>query len=339
LVAGNLDDREGAIKFLDQVLRARRRGGRHLEDETGRLEQVGRAHKQDGDVLFKLAMVAERDGDSRTALDLLGRAARAGYQGADLLLRRGVISLGLGNEKDAIEDLKQVLLSRRAEPPDLLGAVGILLERRPDVVVALADNLAAAAAGDESTRIILAERLLSSYLTAPVAERISRGDGSDLHAPASLSLALIAQQKFAEAMSVIGESEDAVLERDDLRDLFNYAMAAWGEKGRPPEKIFRRVLELTASTQDGGANMHQCVALAAAATGEPSRAREELAKSRAAVSGRRDVSCWRYLEVPSIEFQRDLDSIERMLDDPSVIPEIFRPRPTSAAQPELPLPK
>lgn len=140
-------------------------------------------------------------------------------------------------------------------------------------------------------------------------------------------LKLIAQREFAEAMRVLAATQAEAAALTNVAEVFNYATAAWGHQGSPSLPLFQRAFELATEAQwdednAESANFHQCLALIAAVLGNRETAREALEKSRqlsGSLTGK-EFSGWRYRDVAPSDFRRDLNSLEKMLDDPSVVP-------------------
>ena len=112
----------------------------------------------------------------------------------------------------------------------------------------------------------------------------------------------------------------------DVRDAFNYAMAAWGAAGEVVLGPFSRVVELDQNNpesgrQDPNPNYYQCMAIAYWASGDTNMAAGFVELARAAVepvkweiwSGSL-FSCWRYYRPSSSEFLEDLNEIEELIN-------------------------
>ena len=108
-----------------------------------------------------------------------------------------------------------------------------------------------------------------------------------------------------------------------IEDQFNLAMAIWGRDRVVPTTEFEKVLDPSRGpAEPGGANFHQCLAVASWAAHDAEGAMKHLAKSRAKIaqSAWAEVSCWRYLRVAVGDFKRDLDAIEALIGGASVLP-------------------
>jgi predicted Zn-dependent protease len=141
-------------------------------------------------------------------------------------------------------------------------------------------------------------------------------------------LVLIAEQSFPRAMTLIAASPTAALALTEPAPVFNYAAALWGREGVPSVPLFKRAFELASASQwdsdnAESANFHQCLALAAAVAGDRAVARSALEKSRrfaGRLGAAKEFSGWRYRDVRRGEFLKDLEAMERLLEDPSTVP-------------------
>jgi hypothetical protein len=133
----------------------------------------------------------------------------------------------------------------------------------------------------------------------------------------------------------LGEFEDALellrprLEREspDVSDLFNGAMATWGEGNPAYLDLFHRVAYL--NTEDpafnASANFHQCLAVAWWQLGELDRATLHVDQSLELIAGQtsQEFSCWRYLRVAPDEFISDLDLLRRAIKGEEIRPKFL----------------
>ena len=301
LVGRNLYDRDGALDYLERTVRAWKRGRetyesrRTLDEKLRRIEQV---HSEDGEVLFALGELREDDPRVERAASLFDRAIEAGYGQPEVFLRRARVRARNNDPNGASEDVLCALQTERVTPPLIWEAVS------------LADGL---------------QRPQEITISISILQRIL-GDASILEedrAPARAALAVrfIATGACSEAAKLLRYG-DRGIEDMDIRDAFNYGMAVWGASGEIVPDPFVRVVALDRSQSDPAPspNHLQCMAVACWATGETAAAAEFETRAREAV---RDsvFSCWRYTEVPTNEFNEDLDDIRALIGgDTSRVP-------------------
>jgi len=89
---------------------------------------------------------------------------------------------------------------------------------------------------------------------------------------------------------------------------------------------FSRVVACDADSRlDGGLNPLQCASLAYWVVGNAEEARARLKEARDMLESRpqSDFSAWRYLQMPSREFRKDLDAMESMFDGAQFFPRFW----------------
>jgi MinD-like ATPase involved in chromosome partitioning or flagellar assembly len=161
-------------------------------------------------------------------------------------------------------------------------------------------------------------------------------DISDPH-KTSIVLALIAGGQFDDALKMLGDSNDPTsLASLDLGDAFNRVMALWGRDGVPEVAVFEAVLALALGGKNvyvETANYHQCLALINAVLGRVEACKLHIESARAALlagSGRRETSCWSFVEEPEDDFLKHCDEIEKLSNGENIIP-LFISRNASIA--------
>jgi MinD-like ATPase involved in chromosome partitioning or flagellar assembly len=151
-----------------------------------------------------------------------------------------------------------------------------------------------------------------------------------------IELALIAGGEFERALGMLGDSSDpADIDALEVPDAFNRAMALWGRDGCPSRLFFEALLPkaLVEEKQYGElANYQQCLGLIYAVlnnVGECQRHIERAISLLAEGSGRREVSCWSFVEEPAEDFLRHCTAIVDLSKGSSAAPlftEKGRPR-------------
>ena len=310
IVEGNLEDKDGALHYIDQVLR---RGIHCPHDIEKMLSKIEQYHSKNGEVLFRLGDQAADEDNWERAKSLFDRAADLGYEHPRTYLARARALARMGEATNASRDAKRVLAAREIPLHDVWEAIRLLGLDSPEVA-----TLPAVTSLTPRARLLLAlmmERSGEVHAGVAVLRQVldAKPDASTHErAVAQLSLALIATGEFREACSLLG-SDGAVAEATDVARVFNYGMALWGRTGRAPRELFERVVELNEDNgeSDRGANYLQCMAVAYWAVGKLDAALEfaHRAKKEADRSLRPTFSCWRYRTVQTQQFIKDTDGI------------------------------
>lgn len=323
----NWNDPDGAREYI------RRAGSRNrwLEDDSDsivtradRLEIIEQVHRQDPEILFRLAELRDSEGQSESAGQLFNQAILHGYDQPEVFLKRSQFRADNNESEGSIEDLWRVLASEHATPPLVLKAVERLSRlgiHDPHRVI----RSKAAESLDSPGKFWLASafnRSLDDLLVAvalweQIVESSDLSPNRQQTARVRMGLSLMGLGRFEEAASCfqIANTHNA---NSEIHDVFNYAMAKWGMSGTIDRKIFSRVVEINESNErDGTPNYLQCMAIAYWAAGETAAAVDQVDRAQAsltAFSGRPEFSCWRYLQVSMSEFERDLHQIRSMIE-------------------------
>ena len=322
--ARNWNDREGALEYI-------RRAGRRWQwtDDDSRLtrgqmiENIEKAHTDDGEVLFRLAELGEGDGQPESAALLVNQAIDAGYDQPDAYLKRSRIRMDNHDPGGASEDTWRVLKSDQVDPPTIREAIRRLARLGACVPKEIAESTAVTSLqfDDKFWLAGTFNRSLEDVLIAvSLWEQIL--DASDLpadrcnHAKHRLGLSYMGLGRCSEAARMF-RSEEQSLDDLSIVDAFNYGMAMWGIGGAVERETFQRVVELDGSDarKDETSNYLQCMAIAYWAAGDSGAAIDYVEQSQRAVRGRTEFSCWRYLQVSATSFEEDLREIRTMIED------------------------
>ena len=313
VVQGNLEDKDGALHYIDQVQRSLDSPG----DIDRKLSQIEQCHGDKAEVLFRLGNLAGDEGNLEQAKSLFDRAVNLGYDQPKPLLARARALARMGERAAAGRDAEQVLRVRELPFHVVREAVRLARLDSPDVA-----SLPAVTSLDHEARILLAsemERNGNMQATVAMLRQVldSNPDAATREwAVTQLSLALIATGECQEACDLLG-SGGAKVEAMDVSRAFNYGMALWGSAGSPPQEMFERIVELNDADRqnDKGANYLQCMAVAYWAIGRLDAALDfaHRAKAEADRSLRATFSCWRYRTVPTQQFLEDTDGIIAMI--------------------------
>ena len=334
----NLEDRVGSLEFLRQLL-GRPTRPMPLSNIEARLSEIRKKHATDSEVLRQIARFRKLQRRYAEAVSLLDEASNAGLVDADLLLSRAEMNASLDKPR-AVSDLKRLLSLAEVHSWELAGAVKLLAEldsREADGVT----TSPAVEALDSEDQASLALELMSSSNTRSIADGLvgslmSRAP-TQLTLPPSIrnqiALSLIAQRRFSDAKKILmprGCSQQTL----PLEEAFNYAMADWGETGKPIRDLFQQVLDRRHERIPVDANFLQCLALAYWVVGEKDQALQQLAGARELMSatGGEAFSAWRYRVVPPAQFSEDLDALERMINGEKLKPLVLQDVGLAGAQ-------
>ena len=324
--ARNWNDRDGALEYI-------RRAGRRwqwIEDDSiltrgQMLQNIEKAHSDDGDVLFRLAELREDDGQPESAALLINQAIDAGYDQPDAYLKRSRIRAENNDSGSASEDAWRVLNSSRVDPPMIREAIRRLTRLEACIPKDVVESTSVTTLGLDD-KLWLAETFDSFLENVPVAVALWENilDVSDLsagqraHAKNCLGLSYMGLGRCSDARWMF-RSEGQSIDELSIADAFNYGMAMWGTKGTVETEPFERVVDLDRANgrQDESPNYLQCMAIAYWATGNSSAAIDYVERAQLAISGirgRTEFSCWRYLQVSAKSFEADLGEIRTLID-------------------------
>ena len=323
----NWNDRDGALEYIK---RAGERN-RWLEDDSiltrdERLTRIEEAHRDDGEILFRLAQVKEHDRHIETAGLLVGQAIELGYDHPEAHLKRSRFRADNGDSTGAAEDAWHVLDSGQIAPPMAREAIGLLIrlgirEPRKFAESSAVNSLEPSgkhwlastfnySRNDLSIAVVLWEKIAASPNSEPGVRRTAKHN---------LGLSYMGLGRCAEAVAILHEAIHDVTELR-IDDAFNFSMAMWGLNGTIDGTIFERVVEIDRSSKMSRetANYLQCMAIALWAIGETGEAKNRLNQAQRAMNSlrrRTEFSCWRYLEVTKGVFEADLEEIRAMIEE------------------------
>ena len=319
VVAGNLEDKDGALRYIDHVRRSDDR------DSDKKLEEIEQHHSENAEVLFRLGDLAVDEEDWERAKSLLDRAVDLGYDRPRAFLARARSLARMGESADARRDVETVLHTWELPLRVVQEALRLIRLDSPDVA-----ELPAVTSLDPESRLLLAAEMARRGEVHASVAVLRRVLDTDPDAPTrewavdELSLALIATGGWQEACNLLSSGGALVEAKDEgqlddfsphrvVARVFNYGMALWGSTGSVSQEVFERVVELNeADGEDNkSANYWQCMAVAYWAVGRFDAAVEfaQKAKEEADRSLRPIFSCWRYRTVPTQRFLDDTDDI------------------------------
>ena len=339
IVSRNLEDRDGALDYVERVGRVWRRRRMRVSPETvdRKLGEIEKLHSDDGEVLFTLGAFFDDARRPEPAAALFNRAIVAGYDEPEVYLRRARLRVDLG-VAGARDDASKALQADGLPPPLVREAVRLALSGAAGDVAGSPAVLSLDADG----RLWLANGLEGSPGEIEAAVEILEllvEDGntpSKTRAKARITLALryLGVGKCSATIELLHRGGRDVSGMD-VEDAFNLGMATWGATGETDAAPFARVVELDRSDPErDDANYLQCMAVSLWATGDAETALDFVGQARKALDAERvsTFSCWRYYSVPPNVFLEDLDEIEALIrGDDSRRPRFLNP----AAQPEV----
>ena len=339
IVSRNLEDRDGALDYLERVGRVwRRRRMRESPKEVDRkIQRIEKLHSADGEVLFTLGAFFDDTRRFEQAAPLFDRAIDVGYDEPEAYLRRA----RLRADRDAAgahEDASKALQADGLPPPLVREAVRLALSGAPGDVA----RSPAVLSLDADGRLWLANGLdgspreldVAASVLKPIVEDENVSSETRAMARSTLALDYVGLGKCSAAVELLRRGGREVGGMD-VRDAFNLGMATWGAIDEVDAEPFARVVEPGQSDPErDDANYQQCMAVAHWAAGDAIAALDFVGRARKALGAKRvpTFSCWRYYRVSPLVFLEDLDEIEALIrGDDSRKPRFLNP----AAQPEV----
>ena len=322
----NWNDRDGALEYIQRAGERRR----WLEDDSmltrdERLEKIEQGHRDDGEILFRLAELRESDRQSESAAQLINQAIHRGYDRPEALLKRSRFRADNGELEGAVEDAWRVLESRHIAPPMVREVVWILARMgkhepqrlvRSNAVTSLDLNGKFWLAGTFNRS--REDLLIAVALWEPIVALTDLRPDMRLRSIRGLGLSYMGLGRCAEAAKLFLEPDSDVAKMMII-EAFNYGMARWGIDGFIDREAFERVVEIDRSEEENEetANYLQCMAIAYWATGESDKAVDCANEAKRLLTTdrlRSEFSCWQYLQVSVSTFERDLDEIREMIE-------------------------
>jgi tetratricopeptide (TPR) repeat protein len=329
----NLDDREAALEFLDEVAPRARWRSFQAGDIEQRIQDIRSKHSGDAEVLVRLSVLLRSQRRFAEALTLLEQAGELGANNAEFLHARAELHFINHNRDGAIRDVTKLL-----EHPDAtyleVGAAARLLEQLEPESINQLVQAPAFIKLDSDGKYYVAEELMDTHDALPVVTAILREVVKQPEiepqlkerAQSNLELALIGLGQFDAAIDLINPSRGDLSAELKIDEVFNYAMAQWGLTLNPTPDLFRKVVELDQRDRRDDANHHQCLAIALWAVRESDKALERLgeASQKIMTSPGPEFSAWSYLRVTAKSFLRDLKEIQHLIEGESVVPRFIR---------------
>jgi MinD-like ATPase involved in chromosome partitioning or flagellar assembly len=329
----NLEDREVALEFLDEMAplgRQRRFQASEMED---RIQAIRKTHANDPEVLKRLAILLRRQRRFGEALELFAQAGEFGANTADFFLARAELFNLTNDPRAALEDAQRLLKSADATYVEVSAAARLILKLSPQSVESIVDTSAFQRLDATGQRFV-ANEFFQSRNTLPVAVKIlspltkTELESLELRVLVrnDLTLALIGEGHYQEAIDLISYADNGQEKGRTVNGAFNFAMADWGLKLRPSPELFRRVVELDKDLADPNPSRHECLAIALWATDQTESALSRLGESWQQIISRPrpEFSAWSYLRLSQPEFMDDLKEIQRLIEGEALVPRFIR---------------
>ncbi len=332
VVQENPQDRDGAASFLKELSRQYdtvrlRIPPQEIED---RLAKIKSMHRNDGEILYRLAMRKLQDGTPDEAEELFSEALRVGYSVPRVLLMRAECRELLSDSKGSASDVWEAVQHPDLSDHEVERALRLIRKVDGNNIGKLTVSPALTALAPEA-QMWLASKLKWSpaglAAEAQLLRRLLERGGGALHPMVSTELALceIGLGQFASAMKISNP------ERSDpnhwMQVAFNHAMAVWGDTGKLPRALFSQIVarDKSATEPHLNANYPQCMAIAYWGAGEVDSAEQFLEMARQRIAERpEEFSCWRYLMVSPKEFLIDIKAISQLIKGRNVEPAFFK---------------
>lgn len=334
IIAGNIEDREGAVRYFKESLRP---WGFHFNSKKEELEErfrvIREKHPTDMELPFLIGMVRKTEKRFEEAIVLLDEAVERGNRTADVFLERAGIHDELGDRSEAVANLKEALNLPTLTLPQVELIVHMLrkldeqslklIPQSPavrslkgqqllDVAVALQWNF---------TGLTVALDILTALIDTSTMSKGERGSVENRTA-----LSLIGLSRFEDAVQFIAATKPRP-EDYPIEMAFNYAVAEWGKLNEPQRGSFERVIELDKKVPEKtpGANYRQCLAVSYWAVGDTATALQRIEQAEMWMNRHKtpDFSCWRYLVTSQKAFLDDCSAIRRLIAEGNVRPLFF----------------
>lgn len=325
----NWRDRGGALQYIESVNRQWEWMGHDsmpaLEETLGKIE---REHKNDGEVLFRLAKLAESRLEFESISSLIIQAIKAGCNYPEAYLIRSRFREENEDLVGANSDVKQVLSSIEVPVRIITEAISRLIRIGICEIESVIDSPAifsldhdgklwlASKSNRSRQHLVLAASLLEELKETSELSEHERNDICN-----QLGLVNMGLGEYSEARKMFEYGQIDLLDMGIDRT-FNRAMADWGEKKKLNLELFQRVVEIDCSNSNpeyiDSPNYYQCLAIAHWAVGDLYAALENVKRAKQFVSDglvATQFSCWRYLEVDDDQFESDLNEIQSMIEN------------------------
>ena len=330
----NLEDREVALAFLDEIAPLGRRRSLLAPDLEQKIQNIRSTHANDPEVLTRLAILLRRERRFDEALALFESAGSLGASSAEFFLARAELFSFTNNKTAALDDLNRLLSAKDATYLEVNAAARLLFRLEPDSLGKLIETEAFKRLDPEG-KLFVAHRMTHSRRVLPISTAILYGLweipslSSALNSSVrnELICTLIGEGRYKEALDLISSTaKHSPSELDIISEAFNGAMADWGMKLFPSVELFKRVVELESQTPVSSPNGNECLAIALWITDRPQEARARLTKALQQIMTKPEpeFSAWSYLRLPPNDFMEDLKELQSLIEGGTQVPRFIR---------------
>jgi MinD-like ATPase involved in chromosome partitioning or flagellar assembly len=328
----NPADPEGAEAFLDRLLNrdmqfTRSIAPMELEDK---LQGIRRLHSGNPQVLFRLARLRMRQGQTDAAIEVLDAVLECDKNATEPRLLRATLRAQGSSRDGAVDDLRFLLARTDLDVLQVSRALNTLATVSPNSLSHLGQFAAFSALNVDGRASLTLEiahvhplgiEALSTDLQALATQTFS-SDARRKQVLNAVALNFIREGKFHDAIEIIGFRPTR---SSTQQDIFNYAMADWGLSNEPPKELFESLIAAAGDLKDAPANHLQCLAMANAVLNRKDEALTLLAAAKQKALRLRgpEFSCWTYQQVAAPQFARHIDAMQKALIDGDMTPPVI----------------
>lgn len=330
IVLYNDEDKEGAKSYLNQALQKTRNPRYQFKAKTveDRVSTLRDKHSDDAEILFLLAQINNRQGDEEDALELYKEAERCGMNSAELYIAMFRIQDSFEETNEALISAKKVLDFTDVSYFHLFNIARVLSRIASRELSSIENSLALLSMEYEDQLIVARELSFIAggfAVSEKIIKRINDENGSTADTfrlgKSTLTLGLIREKRFDEAVDVIRESSKLDISELTINEIFNLAMAIWGLEGEPDTSLFQLVVEAE-DLEIKDINYTQCLAISYFVIGDSETATVRLRKAKrlASKGSVRGFSAWSYSDANQTTFKKDLAELQDMIEGKDVRP-------------------
>ncbi len=326
----NVEDRDAALEFLDEVAPLPRRPRIPASQLEERIKAIKTKHPDDPEVLTRLGVLFRRERRFDEALSIFEQAAELGVRNAELSLATAELHLQLGKPELALRNVEELLKSTDPTYLEFTAAARLFLKLDPKRARTLMSSPAFGQLDPEGQHYLATELFDSRQGMALAADILSAlWDKSDSAfarvIDVDFALSLISSGQFERAIRVISNEGRKSLADLEISDAFNYAMAKWAIDSKPSPELFGRVVDLDKSRRSAGPNFHQCLAIAFWVLDRQEDALSRVGEAWQQMMTRNspDFSSWSYLRLPPDAFLEDLKQLQQLFEGEQLVPRFF----------------
>lgn len=308
--------------------------------QRNRIDGILKYHSQDAEILYQLAIDLRNRGSLNESEEFLSRSIDLGHRSPEALLAQGEALSKEGSTELASQLVLEACQTERLDENEIIKAINILQRIKPSMLNEITNTPAfLSLRQDECFWISNSLMGCKDGLKASV-ELLSRyykdtnltvQDSINLRL--NYSIALIGLSHFSDALALFGKARPNPQDLG-INDCFNYGIAEWGAFGKPHNDMFEQVLYLD-KTQNNkcrdDANYCQCIAITLWILDRKQDALDLIEKAIKKATERpiSIFSCWRYMQISSVDFQEDCEIIKRAIQGEDIRPMFFAKSNTS----------